>query len=174
MSDLLLKIISLGSISIFVLLLFCVMIDFFDIKHPFKKIIKTYQLELLFFISLFSVVGSLMLSIYFKLPACELCWYQRIFLFCTPIITALAIYRRDMYVRIYVLVLSVIGFIIALYHALLQSGLFKRDSVFCNPNSLIDCSIPSFTYFGFVTVPIISCSIFLILIYISSYASDKK
>ena len=173
MNESLLKFFAFGTILIFLFLLCCLILDFLKIKHPIRKIINVYKLELLFIFSLSGTVGSLLLSIYFKLTACELCWYQRIFLFTIPIISMIALYKKDILASVYIFWLSTIGFILAFYHSLLQSGLFKKDTVFCNPNSFIDCSIPSFTYFGFVTVPVIACGIFLILMYIS-YGTSKK
>lgn len=173
MNEPLLKFFSFGTILIFIFIICCLILDILKIKHPIRNIIATYRLELLFIVSLLGTVGSLLLSIYFKLLACELCWYQRIFLFTIPVISMIAIYKKDIQASLYIFWLSAIGFILAFYHSLLQSGLFKRDTVFCNPNSFIDCSVPSFTYFGFVTVPVIACAIFLILLYIS-YGSSKK
>jgi len=173
MNDILLKIISLGAILIILKIFILTILNLFNIKYPMKDVISKYRMEFLFIISLFGVVGSLLLSIYFKLAACELCWYQRVFLFAIPVITLIALIKNDIKAHVYVFWLSVIGFCFALYHTLLQSGLFVRDTVFCNPNSFIDCSIPSFVYFGFVTVPVISCAVFLLLLFVS-YESKQR
>lgn len=173
MNDILLKIISLGAILLILKIIILIMLDFFRVKYPMKDLISKYRLEFLFFVSLFSTVGSLLLSVYFKLAACELCWYQRVFLFSIPVITLIALIKKDIKAQVYVFWLSLIGFCLALYHSLLQSGLFNKDTVFCNPSSFIDCSVPSFVYFGFVTIPIIACAVFLALLYIS-YESKQR
>lgn len=167
MNDIILKVISLGAILIILKVMILTILDVFNIKYPMKDIVPKYRLEFLFLISLMGTVGSLLLSLYFKLAACELCWYQRIFLFTIPVISLIALLKNDVKAKAYVFWLSLIGFCFALYHTLLQSGLFSRDTVFCNPNSFIDCSVPSFVYFGFVTVPVISCAVFLVLLYVS-------
>jgi hypothetical protein len=55
----------------------------------------------------------------------------------------------------------------------LQSKIFSSGEVFCNPNAAINCAIPYFTYFGFVTVPVISFAVFFLISYIA-YAPNKK
>lgn len=174
MNDLILKTISLGAIVIIVCVLCLMVLDFFKIQNPIKKIKTQYRLEMLFLVSLAGTVGSLLLSIYFKLSACELCWYQRVFLFCIPVITAIALLKKDTKAQVYVFWLSIIGLLLSTYHSLIQSGLFaSSDAVFCNPNALINCAVPAFVYFGFVTIPVIAFSAFLLLSYIS-YESYKK
>lgn len=168
MEDTLLKLISFGALVIIIALIINIILDLFKIQHISKKLISTYRLELLFLISLAGTIGSLLLSIYFKLQACELCWYQRMFLFTIPIITAIAIFKKHIHIHVYVFWLSITGLFFALYHSILQTKLFvNSDNIFCNPEVSIDCAVPAFTYFGFVTVPVIAFSIFLLLAYIS-------
>ncbi len=173
MNEILLKIISLGALLIIIKIFILIILDIFKIKYPGKDFVARHRLEYLFFISLLGTVGSLLLSIYFKLEACELCWYQRIFLFVIPVITAIALIKKDMSARIYVYYLALIGLCIAFYHSLIQSKLFASDSIFCNPFAAVDCAVPSFTYFGFVTVPVISFAVFLLISYIA-YVPNKK
>lgn len=169
MQETFLQLISFGTIVLLVAIVSFLVLEFFSIKNPVKNFIKKNQMVLIFVTSLFSVVGSLSLSIYFKLAPCELCWYQRVFLFTVPIISWIAVYKKDVQARLYVFILAAVGAIIASYHALIQSTLLKSDSVFCNPISTgVDCAVPAFTYFGFVTVPVISLAVFG-LIMISSY-----
>jgi hypothetical protein len=172
MQEILLKIISLGTIVLLILLFTYMVLTVCKIKNPVQKIIKNNRIQILFLISLMGTVGSILLSIYFKLAACELCWYQRVFLFSIPVITSIALIKEEARAHIYIYWLSFIGLLIAAYHSLLQSKFFAPDSVFCNPNAVIDCSIPSFTYYGFVTIPVISFTVFLMLVIIS-YESKK-
>ncbi len=173
MNELILKIISLFAILIIIKVFVLILLNIFNIKYPYRNFISKYRLELLFIISLGATVGSLLLSFYFKLATCELCWYQRAFLFCLPVISAIALLKKDVHARIYVLSLALIGLAFSIYHSFLQSNIFSSDAVFCNPNAAINCAIPYFTYFGFVTVPIISFSMFLLISYVA-YAPNKK
>lgn len=172
MNDLFLKFISLGAIFLIIFSFVHIVLNNFRVSHPSKNFFSKYRLKLLFFVSTVAVVGSLLLSFYFKLVACELCWYQRIFLFPIPVITLIALIKKDYKAHVHVYWLSIIGLFFALYHSLLQSRLFVTDTVFCNPNNIIDCAIATFTYFGFVTIPVISFSVFILLICIA-HESEK-
>jgi disulfide bond formation protein DsbB len=173
MNDIILKIISLGALLIIVKVTVLIILDLCKVKYPFKNIVPKYRLELIFLISLMGTVGSILLSVYFKLAACELCWYQRVFLFVIPVISAIALIKNDTKAYVYVYYLSLIGLIFSTYHSLIQSKIFASDNVFCNPTVLIDCTTPAFTYFGFVTVPVIAFSVFYLILYIA-YAQNKK
>jgi disulfide bond formation protein DsbB len=167
MQETLLKLISLGSIGIIVCLFIYIFLEIFKIKNPIRKLISDNRLQLLFLFSLGGTVGSILLSLYFKLEPCELCWYQRVFLFCTPVITFIALLKKEKTAHIYIFWLSLMGLCVSIYHSLLQSKIFVADTLFCNPGSTIDCSIPAFTYYGFVTVPVIAFAMFLLLVVVS-------
>lgn len=173
MNELLLKLISFGAILLIAFSFVYIILNSFKISNPIKTFFYKNKLELLFIVSLIATIGSLLLSFYFKLEACELCWYQRIFLFPIPVITLIALIKKDFGAQIYAYWLSVIGLFFASYHSLLQSKIFAADAVFCNPNSVIDCAIAEFTYFGFVTIPVISFSVFILLTCIA-YESRKN
>jgi disulfide bond formation protein DsbB len=173
MQEQLLKLISFGAIIILFFNTAFILIESFKFKNPIKDFISKYQLNIIFIFSLASVLGSILLSVYFKLPPCELCWYQRVFLFTIPIVALIGVYKKDIQARTYVFVLASIGTAISAYHSLIQNNLFKSDSVFCNPNGGVDCAIPAFTYFGFVTIPVIAFATFTLLL-ILSYAYSQK
>jgi len=130
-------------------------------------------MPLILITSIGATFGSLLLSFYFKLAPCDLCWYQRIFLFPIPVIVLIALIKKDLSARVYIFALSCVGLLIAGYHSILQVQIFKKDSVFCNTASVVDCATPDFVYYGFVTVPIISFCVFLVTL-ILSYPYEKK
>lgn len=166
-----LQLMALGSIALFAFVLLYVVLEIFKIKNPFKKIIQTHSLQLIYVTSFGASIGSILLSLYFLLEPCELCWYQRAFLFSIPVISFIALIKKDISAKVYVFYLAIIGALIALYHSLLQTSLFKDESFFCDLTAS-DCTTSAFVYFGFVTIPIISLSVFLLLI-ILSYESKK-
>jgi disulfide bond formation protein DsbB len=168
MQDLFLKLLSLAAIILLIVSFIYIFIEIFKINNPVKNLISKYQLMVLLSISTIATIGSLSLSLYFKLAPCELCWYQRVFLFVVPIMSWIAVYKKDLGIRLYIFILSIFGSVFALYHSLIQSSIFKGDSVFCNPMaSAADCAVPAFTYFGFVTVPVISLATFVLLMIVS-------
>lgn len=168
----LLKLISLGALGLLAACAIFMLLELFKVKNPARNLIVAYRHQTIFFFSLFATASSLFLSLYFQLAACELCWYQRIFLFPIPLISFIAVLKNDANARLYTLWLSIVGFAIAIYHSLLQGGIIKGAPVFCNPASPIDCANPYFVYYGFVTIPVISAITFLTLI-ILSYVREK-
>ncbi len=173
MQESLLKLFSLGTIALLVFCVVFIILEIFKIKNPAKELILKAQNETIFFVSLFATTGSMLLSIYFQLAPCELCWYQRMFLFPIPIIAFIATLKKDLNARVYMFALSVVGILFATYHSFLQLNILKSVPVFCNPDAPVDCSVPQFIYYGFVTVPVMSFAVFLFLL-ITTYAYTKK
>src|SRR3989344_809707 len=72
---------------------------------------------------LLSFVGSF-LTLYYSevlgIPPCDLCWWQRIFLYPQVFLFGMALWKRDSYIAEYSIVLSLIGGGFALYHHALQ------------------------------------------------------
>lgn len=174
MQDFFIQIISLGSLLISIIIL-SFLISLLTRSHGiYAKFLKKHGFRLIFLVSSFATVGSLLLSMVWEFPPCNLCWYQRIFMYPIAFISLLAIYRKDHKNSCaYSLLLASVGFVIAGYHYLIQfSDLFKKSVGLCAPNS-IDCSIPDFIQFGFVTTPFISLVVFLLIILSAIYASKK-
>lgn len=174
MTEILLKTLSFVSILIIAKVLILSILDIFKINYPLKSFVRKYQMYYLFFITIIGTLGSIYLSTILALPVCNLCWHQRMFLFPLPVLALIALIKKDFGARIYIFYFAIIGFLFALYHSILQSGLLAKDAVFCNPGSLVvDCSIPYFTYFGFVTIPVIALAVFALIIYVA-YPSNQK
>ncbi len=68
-----------------------------------------------------AVLGSLYFSQIKGLIPCELCWFQRIFIYPVPIILIMAGYRKDKKGYLYALPLVIICLLIALYHVSIQT-----------------------------------------------------
>src|SRR3989344_8562790 len=70
-----------------------------------------------------SFAGSF-LTLYYSevlgIPPCDLCWWQRIFLYPQIFLLGMALWKRDSYIAEYSIVLSLIGGGFALYHHALQ------------------------------------------------------
>ncbi len=125
-----------------------------------------------FLISLIGTGLSLYYSDYLGILPCGLCWLQRIFLYSQVFIFGLAWYKKDHTIFPYTLFLSTIGLIIALYHHYLQMG--YSELLPCPAiASTIDCAKPTFIEYGFVTFPLMSVALFMILIALSLTAERK-
>lgn len=133
-------------------------------------LISSNYLVLSFFIALFATAGSLVLSEIVKLPPCELCWYQRVFVYPQVVIFGIAAFKNDFKVRIYSLALSVIGALIALYHISLQ--LYPAVFPPCS-DEVASCTTKQFVVYDYVTIPVMSLTIFLMLIFLG-FAAKRR
>jgi disulfide bond formation protein DsbB len=96
-----------------------------------------------------TTLGSLYYSLVAHFEPCELCWYQRICAYPLSAILLVAALRRDRRVLVYVLPLTVVGAVIAMYHMQLQA--FPAQLSFCS--TLNPCTTRYVWEFGFVSLP---------------------
>lgn len=121
----------------------------FDTK--LYKLFADNSLYIAFTIALLASLISLSLSEVFKLVPCVLCWYQRSMMYAMPFILGVAIWRKDKKVDAYIWPLATIGWVIALYHSLLQWKLIPEYAAPCQAG--ISCTTVQINYLGFITIP---------------------
>ncbi|OGN63313.1 MAG: hypothetical protein A3E80_02250 [Chlamydiae bacterium RIFCSPHIGHO2_12_FULL_49_9] len=118
-----------------------------------KRILKD-KLYLAWLIAL----GGFLLSVYIgeivQVEPCNLCWYQRMALFPLVFLLGMGIYRGDRRVAVYAMPLAWIGAFFALYQTLGIQIPSLGYGPFCSAN--LDCKEPVFTFFGFLTFPMLS------------------
>lgn len=116
--------------------------------------LRTYSLFLAWIIAFIGTAATLVAEYGFSLTPCMLCWYQRVFLYPQVILLAVAAYRNDARVKAYVLPLSVLGMIFALYHYLEQKLPALKDAIRCTTG--VPCSGHYINWLGFITIPLLS------------------
>ncbi|HEY4514903.1 MAG TPA: disulfide bond formation protein B [Candidatus Paceibacterota bacterium] len=114
-----------------------------------------------FLVLLASVVGSLFYSNVLGYDPCVLCWYQRIFIYPQLVIFGLALWKRRTDIWLYSLGLSLIGILVALYHNFLPY--FEKFGLGCGSTGP-SCSKLYVFAFGYLTIPVMSLSVFFVLI----------
>ena len=112
-------------------------------------------------VALLAAAGSLYFSESAGYIPCTLCWYQRIAMYPLVLILGIAIFRRDIDVRIYAIPLAAVGAVIATYHWFLER-FPELDYGACS--SGIPCTQKWFEEFGFVTLPMLALVAFLLVI----------
>ena len=145
--------------------------QFFD---AVRQLISRNTLVLAFLLSLAGMLGSLAYSELFHLPACEFCWFQRIFIYATVFVLGTALYIRDIRGIIYARVLMTMALILGLYQYLMQFGLAPETA--CDANGGVSCSAIDILMFGYITIPLMSMTVsglVLVLLWYGS-TSDKK
>jgi len=135
-------------------------------KKRMFALVERYALPLGFFISLFAMLGSLYYSYYLHIPACELCWFARIFIYPQVFLFGVAWYKNDRRIFDYIMTLSVVGFVIGLYHHYLQMGYDLYAPCSTAPFA-VDCSTPTFIEYGFVTYPLMGVVTFALTFLLS-------
>ncbi len=173
-------VLSLGTmtgITVLVILILYIGLTLYHKKSTLvTEMLSRYVLEIGFFASLFGMVMSLFYSQILHFAPCDLCWFQRVFLYPLIFIFGLAWWRKERNVLPYTLLLSVVGLAIALYHHMLQIGFDLMKPCSSAPFA-VDCAKPDFMEFGFVTFPLMSAVLFAFLalsIITALYFSKRK
>ncbi|MBS3156872.1 disulfide bond formation protein B [Candidatus Woesearchaeota archaeon] len=157
----------LGTLLLHILIVIFILIFIIE-KLSKKKILvssKRYFLDnsnlLSFLMAASATIISLIYSEIILLEPCNLCWYQRVFIYPLSVMFLIALIKKDSKVRIYALPLAVIGALIASYHYTIQ--MFNLSS-FCDITSLVPCNTIYILEFGYITIPLMSLTAFVVII----------
>lgn len=121
--------------------------------------------NLLFFawlIALVATASALFIGEVMGQAPCNLCWFQRIFMFPLVIILGLALYRSDLSVWRYALPLSLGGLAVALFHCLQYFGILPESIQPCMSEGP-SCSGSGMTLWGIVPLPVLSATAFSLI-----------
>jgi disulfide bond formation protein DsbB len=114
-----------------------------------------------FSVAALATFGSLYFSEVVGYEPCRLCWYQRIAMYPLVIILAVGVARRDVGVRWYAVPVAIIGAAISTYHYVLE-WFPAIDTGACHVG--IPCTAVWFREFGFVSLPFLALTAFLLII----------
>lgn len=121
--------------------------------------------------SFIATLGSLYFSEVMKFTPCDLCWYQRIFMYPLVIILGIGVFKKDASIALYTLILSGIGGCISLYHYGVQKIDFvEENSISCG---IVPCSGEYINWLGFITIPFLALTGFII-VFVTSLLILKK
>jgi len=113
-------------------------------------------------IALIATAGSLFFSEVLKYIPCNLCWYQRIFMYPLVILLGVASAKKDDKISLYILILSSIGGLISLYHYLIQKVPALHE--LGNACGIVPCNTEYINWFGFITIPFLALVAFVLII----------
>jgi disulfide bond formation protein DsbB len=159
-----------ASLPIFVLLaqlslpVLMAAVAFRERKIPFLDEIAKDGQKLAFLASSTAMLGSLFYQFGDKLVPCELCWFQRIFMYPLVFIIGVSLWKKQEDVFDYALPLCVMGGVISLYHYYVQ---FLSAAVTCSDGG--SCSQIQVASFGYMTIPLMALTAFVsiaILLYL--------
>lgn len=128
--------------------------------YPFTRL----QLAaLMFVVSVGCLVGSLFMSDILKLTPCNLCWWQRIFMYPVVILSGIALIRKNTEnLFINTVGLSIPGLLVALFNVYVQYAPKDQAALFCDPNN--PCSEIDVIALNVLTLPMMSAVAFLFLL----------
>ncbi|WP_421715867.1 disulfide oxidoreductase [Arcobacter arenosus] len=135
------------------------------------KIVSTKIIFLCFLIASGATLGSLFFSDVMDFIPCNMCWYQRIFMYPLVIIFLVNLLYPDDNVYKYALPVITVGLLFAIYHNLLMFGIIPESIVPCA--SGIPCSTEYINWFGFITIPFLSLTAYLMLFLLLVLAKEK-
>lgn len=113
-------------------------------------------------IATISTLGALFLGEIMGYTPCVLCWYQRIAMFPLVFVLAAGLFPFDRRVIRYALPLALAGLTLAAFHMALIAGWIPESIKPCQQG--VPCSDVQVTWFGFVTIPLLSVFSFLAVI----------
>lgn len=126
-----------------------------------KAFLEHYGLYLAWVVALAATGGSLYLSEVRGFVPCQLCWFQRIFMYPLVVLLGLASYRGEARSVTYVLPLSLIGIFLSGYHYLEQKVSWIGSGPFCGVG--VPCTTEYLNLLGFVTIPLMSLVAFTLI-----------
>jgi disulfide bond formation protein DsbB len=122
-----------------------------------------YELWAAFVVASIATGGSLFFSDIAHFVPCELCWFQRICMYPLSITTLLAALAGDHRVARYLLPLPVVGAGVSVYHLLVENGVVEQAKA-CLASAPGGCATKWINEFGFMTIPTLALSAFVLLI----------
>ncbi|WP_180542110.1 disulfide bond formation protein B [Staphylococcus haemolyticus] len=122
---------------------------------------------LLFFLTFISIAASFYVSVFLNISPCILCWVQRILM----ILIFLIIMLQKIITLKNIYIFSITGSLVALYHIIIQT--LQINSATCNIKGN-SCNKVEFEIFGFITMPMLSLSIFLIITCLIYFIESSK
>ncbi len=113
-------------------------------------------------VALAATLGSLYYSEVADFIPCRYCWFQRIAMYPIVVVLGVAIRAREQSARLMTLILATVGLGISSWHWIIQQKPEWASESSCNVYA--PCSTPYVEEYGFVTIPWMAGSAFLLII----------
>lgn len=145
-------------------------LDRFEAFRRVRRLLRVHALRFAFAQALVAAAGSLYLSLGLGWTPCRLCWFQRIAMYPLVAVLGVGLRRGSREARYYAAPLALLGVPVATYHYLLQ----RTDLVGATTCSLTgpSCATTDVLLFGYVTVPAMALTAFLVVLGLLWAAGD--
>jgi disulfide bond formation protein DsbB len=135
-----------------------------------RSLLWGYELWAAFLVSAIATGGSLFFSLVANFPPCELCWYQRICMYPLALLSLFGAVHGDYSLARYLLPFPVIGAGISVYHLLVENHVVGQSQQ-CLISAPGGCAVKWINEFGYVTIPTLALTGFVLLIELLSLAA---
>jgi disulfide bond formation protein DsbB len=122
-----------------------------------------YELWGAFVVAAIATGGSLFFSEIARFDPCELCWFQRICMYPLSILTLFAAWHGDNRATRYLLPFPIVGAGVSVYHLLIENNVIKEPTA-CLVSAPGGCAFKWINEFGYMTIPTLALTGFLLLI----------
>lgn len=166
---------AIGSATIFLVLVLALCVWFFIPRAQIllNRISYETYIGAIAIITIASICFSLIYQLVYLTPVCELCWWQRIFLYPVSVVTLVALWCKTRETHVTVAILALLGLYVACYHYYyhFQGYVLGRTlSIPCSFGGLLPaCTNSPILVFGFITIPFMGMMVFGSLLMLSGF-----
>lgn len=133
-----------------------------------RRALWGYELWAAFVVAAIATGGSLFFSEIAGFVPCDLCWFQRICMYPLSILTLFAASHNDHRFARYLIPLPVVGACVSIYHLLVENHVVRTPQA-CRVGA--GCAVKWINEFGYITIPTLALTGFLLLIGFLSVAA---
>jgi disulfide bond formation protein DsbB len=154
-----------GQVLIAVMLLVG-LLALFGVRGPLngiRRLLWGYELWAGFVVAAIATGGSLFFSEIRGYIPCDLCWFQRICMYPLSYLMLVLAWRGENRLARYLLPFPIFGACVSTYHLLIENGAIKEPSE-CQIGGGLSCSTKWIDEFGYMTIPTLALTGFLLLI----------
>lgn len=144
-------------------------------RTPYGRLlgwIRNHSIPLMLTVALTATLGSLFFSEIAEWTPCKDCWLQRIVMYPQVVLLAIALWKKDQKIAIYILALSLIGIGLATDHYIdqLEAHLYpiadkEGVNILLKPCDAtgVSCAATQIDfYFGYITIPMMALAGFML------------
>ncbi len=142
-------------------------------KSAFLDFIEKHFLIIAFLVSLFATLFSLVYSEIIGFAPCQLCWWQRVFMFPQVFLFGIALWNKEKKVIKYSIPLLCVGFVVAVYQNFIYY--FGTTSNVSCGSSGVSCFEHLVSEFGgYISIPMLALTSFFALLVLALVAHFYK
>jgi disulfide bond formation protein DsbB len=136
-----------------------------------RRVLWGYELWAAFVVAALGTGGSLFFSEIAGFVPCDLCWFQRICMYPLSLLLLFCAVHGDYKFARYLLPFPIIGACVSVYHLLIENQVISEPTS-CKIGGA-GCAVKWINEFGYVTIPTLALSGFLLLIGFLSLAAAE-